>query len=281
MIKLKDKYINLIILCIIMVGAWTRVVSYGSLLLSIGMLDTQSYIDSSMATNSLKTAFTERRLFTTNLLYKLIENEQTCKLTSSSNPYMGEEGVRKIQPCFNRIVLLQNILSIFGWCLLAWTTAKHLKSIPYKIVITILILTFGFTPQIAEWDSILSSESLSLSSFAIGLAILLEIVFWMAEKRENNSNFNINILLILWLCVFTLWLFIRDVHIYAVIVTLVLTIPILFIRKYRRIKILTAIIAILIIFVIAGNYASKLSPRWQPSLTHVLDYYIFPYPSRV
>ena len=103
----------------------------------------------------------------------------------------------------------------------------------------------------------------------------------MAEKRENNSNLNINILLILWLCVFTLWLFVRDVHIYAVIVTLVLTIPFLLIRKNRQIKILTVSTFILIGLFIAGSYASKLSPRWQPSLTHVLDVYIFPYPSRM
>jgi len=78
-----------------------------------------------------------------------------------------------------------------------------------------------------------------------------------------------------------LWLFIRDVHIYAVITTLVLIIPLLFIRKYRQIKILTAVIIFLIALFIVGNYSSKLSPRWQPSLTHVLDYYILPYPARV
>ncbi|RJP54329.1 MAG: hypothetical protein C4586_00010 [Anaerolineaceae bacterium] len=214
-------------------------------------------------------------------MYKLIGNEQTCKLTASSNPDMGDEGVRRIQPCFNRIVLLQNILSIIGWCLLAWVTARHINSIPYKIVVTLLILTFGFTPQIAEWDSILSSESLSLSLFPIGFAILQEIVFWMAEKRENSPNLKVNILLVLWLCVFSLWLFVRDVHIYALISTLVLTVPFLLLRKFRQIKVLTVVIVILAGLFIIQNHASKLSPRWQPSLSHVLEYYIFPYPARV
>ncbi len=274
-----NKYINLVIIAIIIVGAWARIVAYGSLFLSIGMSDTQTYIDSSTATNSLETAFTGRRLLTVNLLYKLIGNEDACKTFASSNPSMGEEGYRTIQPCFNNIVLLQNILSIFGWSFLAWATARRIKSLPLKIGITPIILAFGFTPQVAEWDSILSSESLSVSLFPIVFVLMMEIVFHVAA-REDNSAATISVLTTSWVVVFFFWLFVRDTHIYAVMTTLALTLPFLLIKRIRQTKALAALVLILIGLFILGNQTAAASTRWQNSLNHALDAYIFPHPSR-
>jgi hypothetical protein len=276
-----NKYAQLLILLLIAAGAWMRATAYGSLYLSMGMLDTDSYVAASASANSPGTFFMGRRLPSMNLFYKFVEGGMACQLTSSSRPDEGVEGVRTIQPCFNTIVLMQNILSIFGWCLFAWAVSRRLRSLPAKMLAVFLILLFGFTPQIAEWDSILSSESPSGALFPIMLTLLMEVVFRISEKGENQSDKKINILIAGWMLVFVIWLFIRDVHVYAVPVTLILTAPLLLVKDVRKLKGIAVVLVVLVILFVAANYASKSSPRWQSSLEHVLDYYIFPYPARV
>ena len=275
-----NKYLNLIVIAVILLGVWARITFYGSPFLSVGMLDTQTYIDSSKLATSLDTAFTGRRLLTFNLLYKLIGKNESCELTAFSNPSIGEEGYLAIQPCFNNIVLLQNIVSIFGWSLLAWTMARRVKTALHKISITIIILAFGFAPQIAEWDSILSSESLSVSLFPIVFAITQEIVFRLAAGNEEKPSTTINLLVMVWVVIFFFWQFVRDTHVYAVLTTLVLTLPFLPIKKVRQTKAILVLVVVLVGLFILGNRTAAASSRWQNSLTHVLDAYIFPHPSR-
>jgi hypothetical protein len=274
------KHANLLILLVIVVGAWIRITVYGNLALSIGMLDTPSYVQSSHNALSFQTFFMGRRLFTMNVLYELTDSQQ-CSLITSSNPYLGEEGFRKIQPCFRDIAFLQNILSILGWCLLAWTIGRRMRSIFYKVVIASLILAFGFTPQIAEWDSILSSESLSISLFLITLAVLVETTFQILGDPESASPLKTTILVILWILTFLPWIFVRDVHAYAALVTVALCVPFLWVKKIRKNKSVLAAILILVAVFGFANVTAKASPRWQPSLKHTLNYYILPYPSRL
>src|SRR5215208_5081595 len=107
-----DKWLTVALLALIVVGAWLRGSLYGNLSLSIGNSDTPSYIDSSKASVFSEEIFTGRRLFTTNILYKLANDPQACPLPIISYPAEGKEGFREIQPCFDRIVLLQNWISI-------------------------------------------------------------------------------------------------------------------------------------------------------------------------
>ena len=275
--KINKKYFqNLLIVLIIAAGVLWRINAYGDLRLSLGMLDTQSIIDSSVSADGLETYFTGRRLPTMNLLYKLMDG--TCDLTIS-DPYFGKEPERAIQPCFNTLILTQNVLSIFGWVFLAWMVGRRLEIFPVRIIAVAAILAFGFSPQIAEWDSILSSESPSLFLFAIMFALLIDLVF--QAVAESSTPQKINLYIVLWLVFFTLWALVRDVHIYATLITLVLVLPFWFFPDIRKIKgIIVAAIFFIVLFAVT-NHTSKLSPRWQPSLRHVLDYYVFPYPSRV
>lgn len=278
---LRNNFVNFIILAIICTGVWIRVFSYGSLSVSIGMLDTESYIDSSESTTSLNSAFTGRRLLTTNLLYKLIDHDQNCRLSATSSPDTGEEGHRELQPCFTAIVLIQNILSIIGWSLLAWTTAASIRFPIYKVMVSTIIIVFGITPQIAEWDSILSSESLSVSLLPIMLALAQLIFIVYSDENQYGSNSKRNTLTVLLLIIFSVWLFIRDVHIYSIVITFVLLIPLFYIQRIRNRRAVLALVIFLGGLFILGNHTSKISPRWQPSLEHVLDAYIFPFPARV
>ncbi len=78
-----------------------------------------------------------------------------------------------------------------------------------------------------------------------------------------------------------LWCFIRDVQIYAIAVTLILTAPLLYFHKIRRIKFLVPILIIFSTAFLLGIKTAQASDRWQLSMTHVMNYHILPYPSRV
>ena len=195
---IKEKWQTITILCLLALGIWFRISFYGDLRLSIGMDDTPGYIYSAKDPLLSWKSFTGIRLFTTNLLYKLADNADECKLRIISPKFNH----RDIQPCFDKIVVLQSLLSIIGWCYLAWTTSRWLKNPFAKIISVVVILAFAFTPEIAEWDSLLSSELLSLSLFAIALALLMEIIFRVFYKNEPLNSAKNFALLFGWVIFF-------------------------------------------------------------------------------
>jgi hypothetical protein len=258
-------------------------------------VETPSYIESSRAPLFSWDIFAGKRLFTTNLIFKMANNESECPLAEVSSPADGVENLRKIQPCFDNIVLLQNILAVLGWCCLAWSISRFLGNPLLKISSAILILAFAFTPQIAEWDSILSPESLTFSLLAISFAILQEITFRVSREPDQINSRETSLLVAVWFIAFALWVFIRDVNLYSIPITLALLAPLLLVKKFRHAKILTIVITALIGLFILGYFSAKDSVRATrycadneiPSsctfnaLTHAFDVYIVPYPTRV
>ena len=262
-------------------GALIRLSVYGDIHLSVGDRDTMGYVYSSQPPLFSWESFTGRRLFTTNLIYKLATNEQKCNIGTISVPAIGQETNRQILPCFDRIALLQNILSILGWCYLAWTTSRWLKTSFAKVTVTILILTFGFTPQIAGWDSILSPESVALSLFVISFALLQEIVFRIGERNEDINSRRIILMILGWLVIYALWVFDRDVQLYTVLVTLFLMASLLTIRKFRHSKTFLITGLTLIALFILGFASAKASLRAELSLIHSFNDFILPFPDRL
>ena len=276
---IREKWLTITILSLLGMGIWIRVLSYGDMRLSVGMNDTPSYIDSSNAPLFTWNMFTGQRLFTTNLLYKLADNPQECKLTNISLPTKG--AVLKLQPCFENIALLQNLLSVFAWCLLAWTTSHWLKNPLTKIVAVVLILAFAFTPQVAEWDGVLSSESLSISLFVLAFALLQEIVFRFSGRVMPLNSVGNLALVIGWVLIFTFWVFMRDAHLSAVPITLALLCTTLLVKNWRLSKIPYFVIAFLLAIFVLGYLSVRASSRAAVPLGDSLRTYIFPYPSRV
>ena len=271
--------IQVSIFIIIVAAIMLRLYLYGDPRLSIGMNDTQSFINSSRAPIFSWASFTGRRLFTINLVYHLFVNNANCQLSTISHPAARQESNLRLQSCFDMIALLQNLLSMIGWSFLAWELSSRVKTSLYKILITIIILAFAISPQIAEWDSILSSESLTLSLFVICLALLIEIAFQLFEDQSGNKR-KIYIMLAGWLIVFTLWLFVQDANLYFVPITLILLTP--FIIKDRLKNKALLIASIFMIGILAlGLISSANSTRWQPSIEHSYETFIFPYPSRI
>ena len=279
---LKTYGTNLVILVIFAVGIFLRANWYGDLRLSTANAETDSYINSSRSSIFSWEIFAGQRLFTTNLIYKLANDTAQCPIISYGKPGIGEEAERELQPCFDKIALLQNYLSIFGWCFLGWMLARWLKNPFVKVVAATVVMVFGFTPQIAEWDSVLSPESLSLSMLAILVGLGLEVILRAATADEPfKTKTDISLLagFILW---YLLWVFVRDVHLYAIPITVILTLPLFFFKKFRTAKPLYIALAVLTLFFVVGYASARDSHRaTRYPLMNSLDAYIWPYPARV
>ncbi|MGZ6316406.1 MAG: hypothetical protein ACXWNQ_04030 [Anaerolineales bacterium] len=273
---------NAAILGIILVGGLIRVFAYGDLRLSIGNGETRSYISSSISPLFSWQSFAGKRLFTTNLIYKLANNLRVCKLMAISYPAGGLQVAPALQPCFGNIALLQNLLGIFGWCYLAWVTSRWLIHFPARVGVVLLILFFGFTPQIAEWDTILSPESFSLTLFIILIALLQDIVFRFLRLGSLSDRRRNNMLIGVWLLTFALWVLIRDVHLYAIPVTLGLIAVLLFSKDVRHAKAVPAAMGILAALFVLGYTSAQASMRaTHYPLVHSFEDYILPFPARV
>lgn len=279
---LKTHFANLIILLVFAAGIYIRASWYGDLRLSTANAETDSYINASHASIFSWKIFAGQRLFTTNLIYKLANDAGGCPITSYGKPGIGEEVERRAQPCFNRIALLQNCLSIIGWCFLGWMLARRLEHPFVKIFAATVVMLFGFTPQVAEWDSVLSPESLSLSMFAVVLGLGLEVAFRAASADiPFNSKADKALLaaLVIW---FLLWVFVRDVHLYAIPVTVALLAPLFLLKRFRAARPLVIMFAVLILFFIVGYASARDSLRaTHYPLMNSLDAYIWPHPARV
>jgi hypothetical protein len=85
-----------------------------------------------------------------------------------------------------------------------------------------------------------------------------------------------------WLLVFTLWVFLRDVHLYAVITTIALLSPFLFLGPRADRRIVAGIAVFLLGLFILGSLSARDSRRaTRYPLVHAFETYVLPYPSRV
>jgi hypothetical protein len=282
MIFNKNTYTHIAILIIFAIGIYFRSTWYGDLRLSIANAETDSYINSSRSSIFSWKIFAGQRLFTTNLIYKVANDTAQCPIISYGKPGIGEEDEREIQPCFDKIALLQNYLSMFAWCFLGWMLARWLKNPLVKIIAATVVMTFGFTPQIAEWDSVLSPESLSLSMLAILACIGLEVTLRAATAEEPFKTTKDISLLVGFILLYLLWVFVRDVHLYSIPITILLSLPLFFFKKFRTSKPLYIALAVLTVFFVVGYASARDSRRaTRYPLMNSLDAYIWPHPARV
>ena len=278
---LKKYFAYLLIVLIVSILTWGRIYWYGDLSLSIATGDTHSYISASRAPLFSWKMFTAERMFTTNLVYKMANDPVRCPPAVLSLPASGEELQREISPCFDKVVTLQNLLSLFGWVFLAVAVAKQINHTFLKISSVILVLLFGYTPQLAEWDSVLGAEPLAFSFFSITTALSILMAFHVARSEHPFQISSGKVLGFCWITALFLWAFTRDAHLYGVLITFVFVAILLFIKKFRdnfQIKILS--IVLLVIFIL-GYISAKASYRAGLPLINAIDEYIWPHPARV
>jgi hypothetical protein len=227
-----------VVLAIILIASTMRIKLYGNPNLSIAGNDTPSYVESSQVPLFSSEMMTGRRLLTTNLLYKFFEPKEGYQILANGSISTIE---RDFQPGFNNIAVTQLIVSILGWGFLALSVSENIKNPFMKILSAVMILLFAFTPQMADWDSILLSESLTFSMFALHFAILIKLVFFLYKNPDSN----ISGWFIAWIIVYFLWNFVRVTNVFTSLVTFVMISGLLVFIKYRRNKYLY--IALLII----------------------------------
>ena len=276
---LKKQAVNLLVGAVLAGMILLRLTSYGALNLSVANGDTPSYIEGGAAPLFSADMLTRSRLFTTNLLYHFAD-VQDCKLEVVSYPAVQTETYRAIQPCFDRIVVFQNILAIIAWGLLAWVVSGRLNGGYEKLLAAALITAFGFTPAIADWDSILGSESLTFSLFAISLALVIEIYFMVAE--EEFDGILSAVITALAVIILTFWTFTRDANIYTLLVLLVLSVlSAIGISQVRKNRTLLISIAVMLIVAAVGLQSAMLSRRWEAPLTNIFNDLLLLHPARV
>jgi hypothetical protein len=273
---------ELLILLILLAAAALRLSAYGDLRLSVGYTDTPSYVRSADAPWYSWKMFAGTRLFTPNLIYKLAHDPVECPLIAVSYPAAGLKTGRVIQPCFDRIAVLQNVLSMLAWSSLAWTFSRGLKHPALRVIGASVVVIFAFTPQIAEWDFVLSPESLSLSLFALVFALTLGIAFRISQAANPSGSGSLPLMVVAWLVSFFLWVFVRDVHLYTILPTVLLVVSILFFKDFRRSK-LPVLLAVALcgIFLLGYRSAGDSLRASSEPLQHAFAAYIFPYPERV
>ncbi len=253
---------RLLIPFIILVTSILRIGMYGNPALSIASNDTDSYVESSRVPLFSKEIMTGRRLLSTNLLYRVLEPKEGYQILVNGSV---DTRRRQIQPGFDRIVILQLFLSILGWGFLALTVSEYLKNSVMKVLAATTILLFAFTPQIADWDSILMSESLAFSLFALQLAVMIRIAF----KVFKGESSNLSIWFVIWAGIFFVWTFLRDTNLFVALVTAGLIAVLLFLPGFRNNKLLRSVLIFVTAIFVLGLFTSGNSTRSRVQMVHV------------
>lgn len=272
--KFSNGFFRLLVLSLIVIAACVRIWLYGDPNLSIAGNDTISYVESSQVPLFSSEMMTGRRLLSTNLIYKMLEPKDGYQILVNGSL---ETTRREFQPGFNRVVILQLILSILGWGFLAFTVSENLKAPIMKVLSAVTILLFAFTPQMADWDSILMSESLTFSLFALLFALMVKIVF----TSHKDPNANIYPYLAVWAVTFFFWTFLRDTNLFASLVTIGMIALLLLSAVYRKSRYLYGILTFLTMIFIIGLFTSGNSTR---SLVQIINIYhddLLPSPAAV
>jgi hypothetical protein len=269
---------NWLVFAVIVISIGIRLTVYGNLKLSVATRDTQSYIDSSEVDLLSWEAFTSYRPYTTNVVYKIFAPLSGYQIRAISD---GDSGTvkRQIDVGAEDIAVLQSTASIIAWACLAWFFSSRLKTRAIKVLSATIIMLFGFTPQITDWDSVLSSESLSVSLFIFSYAILIWLAFAYNEELTNNVK-KIAAFIAFFAALF-FWVFTRDVNTYSLVFLVLFILGLYVIPRFRKTKFL--LIASLIIFSLAvfGSISARQRALWKLALTHVWISDILPSPGNV
>jgi hypothetical protein len=268
------------VVLIITAAVLFRLFAYGELGLSVATLDTQSYIESAQSPVTSWLAFAGRRPFTMNLLFKLAD-EPDCGVTALSMPAIGKEAKRAIQECLAPIVIFQAFLSSAAWAFFIYAFCS-LISLPFaRILSAVVLAVVAFVPQIVDWDSLLTSESLTFSLFAAFLGVVLLLSRPIAVRQAAMAPAGWVLPLLVMAAVFGgLWIMVRDTNWYSVAILCVMAVPLVWRNSVLRRAVLATISILMLISALSALAASR-SSRWQNGLRLAMEEYVLPHPARV
>ena len=262
------------ILALILIASFLRVKFYGDPALSIAGNDTISYVEASQVPLFSAEIFTGRRLLTTNLIYKLFEPESGYEIRINGSLETTRRG---FQNGFDRIVIFQLALSLVGWGALAWSVSRILKNSWMRMAGALIILAFAYTPHMADWDSILMSESLTFSLFALQLALLIKITF----DLYKDPNAKVTGWIMIWGFIMFFWVFLRDTNVFTALMTLGMIAILMVSPRYRQKKTLIGTMLFLFLIVVLGLVTARASVRTVVQIRNIYKDDIFPNPGVV
>jgi hypothetical protein len=162
--------------------------------------DTPGYEHTAHASLLSWSFFAGQRPFTVPLLYRL----------------EGDDQMR---------IVAQLLFSIVCWLGLAWAVSLSLRWRRLAPWAALVVLLFSLTPAVVMWDTLLLSESVTLSLFALGTAVALLLV-----RRPGWDS------VAAFLAVAGLWVFARDSNAYVAACCGVVALLLLLRRGFRREK---------------------------------------------
>ncbi len=256
-----------------------RVVYYGRMDDSVAVQDTESYFQTAeKASFSLK-FFEQPRSASYPLLIRLSNPTGEYELNHMSEPYFGTEPRLAVQPGTENVIRNQTILSIVCWIAFTVLIVSSLDGWFAKALASFLILGFGFVPQIADWDSILSSESMSISLFVLMLGLLVKVIPGGGKEGPGSCLAAFGLLL-----ASALWIFTRDTNCYFVLLEALVLIIASIITWWRKNG--QRVSSLLCGFFLIGLFVfhqgtMRVSERWLLPLFNNLTANVFPYEDRV
>jgi hypothetical protein len=273
----------LVFVVIFLSAVAVRLLAYDKLTFSTGTQDTASYLRAAKIAFPSWRFFTSERAATLPLLYKIFQPEGGYRDYPISDPARTGPVNLRYQSEFIPIVVIQTLLSILGWGSLALVLFYRLSNPGVKAVSAILVFLFAFSPQLADWDQVLVSESLSFSLYAILTALGIELAFHLSQG-ESHRSWRTRALMTLFALVMAVWVFTRDSNVYLLLVSLVFLLAFLLLA-YRR-NFLSPWPVVLLIVLLFGFFAFhqvtfRISQRWLLPLLNNMTAYVFRYPARV
>lgn len=281
----KKNLANVLVALIVIIGIFLRVSLYGDMRLSIATNDTSSYYKQANIPIFSREAFTSRRLPSYPAFFNLFEPAGGyVEPMATSYPAAPGVGTRHKALDFNysRVVVAQAIIAILAWTIFTLAFCRRLSNATLRPIAAIAILLFAFSPAMAEWDSILMTESLSFSLFAIFSMLTLELLFRIENERKAPGIIT-RILLVLWAVVTPAWAFLRDSNANSLLIIaffLILFLAIPRIRKQIPVK-WVAGLTFWIIFLSWWYFSNTLDAnRWVYGWTDIFYDWIRGYPAR-
>jgi len=258
---------------IIAVFIGMRLTVYGDLRLSVAHRDTQSYIDSSGSDPFSWNAFKQNRPYTMNFIYGIFTPRDGYRIRAISD---GDTGtvMRKPDRGFQEIAILQTAASVIGWSMLAWVFASRLQSGIVKMGSALIVMLFGFTPQMADWDSVLGAESLSISLFMISFAIIIWLAFDYYNQPADKIK-NIPAFIVLFAALF-FWAFTRDINVNLLAILAIFIMGLYAIPRFRKAKLPILFSLLMLSLVVLGAVTARQRLSWVNELIHVWESDILP-----
>ncbi len=258
-----------------------RLALYGIATDSVAANDTDTYLQCAQTELDPVLFFQCNRSATIPFLFRLLNPEGNYQITNMSEPFFGSESRLAVQPGTEKLVIFQTLLSMFSWVFFTLTFSGFLKHELPKIISAILIYGFALVPQIADWDSVLLSESLSFSFFILLITFLLHFIM---NTIHRDGYFRIFLSIVGLLVSAIFWTFTRDTNSYltAFIALVFLGFFFFSLINSRRYYGSMLMMSVLLIALFAYQQITfQRSQRWLLPFMNNMTGNVLPYPERV